>query len=103
MRSEGYTGYQAPFGNPDVSPEHIIPGTYIIYQAPGHSIEDISRAIGIDIQSYVFSVVHLGSDDVFSFGVRGIGDALFNAIRSDPGVKMVDYDGKIYPASLLTT
>lgn len=35
-------------------------------------------------------------------GVKDIGDAFFSGIRSDPGVKMVDYDGKVYPASLFT-
>lgn len=91
--------YQAPWGNPDALPEHIIPDNYILYLAPEHSMEDVSRVIGIDLQPYVDNVLPMRHQDYsVAVCVKGVDESLLTAIRSDPGVKMVERNTKIYLA-----
>jgi len=89
--------YQAPIGNGNFDPNDVARGCYMIKLAPGHSIRDVSDAIGTDIEPYIAYVFSFSAppDSGVRFRVTGMDDSLFAAIRGYRGVRMVEYDIKL--------
>jgi hypothetical protein len=83
--------------NTGARPEDIIPDNYILYLAPEHSVDDVSRAIGIDLQPHVGGTLPMRHKDYsVAVEVKQVSETLLTAIRSDPGVKMVEQNTKVY-------
>jgi hypothetical protein len=96
------TPYQAPFPDEDSSNELIIPLSYIIYLFPGRSIEDLNNAIARDVKPFVGMIVHssrVTEQKGLFFTVNHVQEELLQAIRSYQGVRLVERDYKLKPAS----
>lgn len=91
MNKKEASPYQAPFGDDEhADPKDIVPGSYSIKLAPGYSIQDVSDATGINIETYVISVFPPNSG--VRFHVMGVDDSVLTAIRGYRGVKFVGRD-----------
>ncbi|KAI1862717.1 hypothetical protein JX265_007154 [Neoarthrinium moseri] len=91
--SQNEPPYEAPLMEDD-SGLQVIPKFYQILLFPGHSISDLSTAIGQDIQphiSHVFDELHVEPGDVI-FTVKDVDDKLLASIRAYKSVKIVYLD-----------
>jgi hypothetical protein len=82
--------YQAPLrgcGEGDV-----VSQSYIVYLAPGHSLEQHSAIIKKDITPYVEHIYDMYTEKVVYVGKR-IDQDLLQAIRADKRVELVECDG----------
>jgi hypothetical protein len=82
--------YQARFQDCDL-PGKYVPGEYQLMLRPGRSLDDLSAAIGTDIEQYAHQPSIHTTDFEFEegslfFWVTGISDELLSAIRSYYGV-----------------
>ena len=75
-------------------PEMIIPHSYIVRLAPGHSLEQHVATINLDTATSVDHVCSFIKAQVF-YIVRPVDEALLSAIRSDPKVEDVQCESDI--------
>ncbi|KAI1840422.1 hypothetical protein JX266_013389 [Neoarthrinium moseri] len=88
--SQNILPYEAPLIEDD-SDLQVIPKFYQILLFPGHSVSDLSTAIGQDIQphiSHVFDDLHSEDGDLI-FSVKDVEDELLATLRTYKGVKIV--------------
>ncbi|KAH8801355.1 hypothetical protein F5884DRAFT_757005 [Xylogone sp. PMI_703] len=94
--------WKAPF--PDEKPSSdfpFIPKHFAICLHPGNSVQDVSTAIGRDLQPYVSTV--FDDDDLgIIFVIHDAENDLVTAIRTYRGVRLVqrDYGGYIVASAL---
>lgn len=87
--------YQAPFSNPNAYLEDwtpIVPDAYVVHLAPGHSIEKHSSSIKTDMTPHIDRVADTKNKIETTYIGHNISSSLLNAIRSDPQVKLVEYE-----------
>jgi hypothetical protein len=84
--------YTAPlFG--DDNPDRIA-GWYIVDLKPGHSIEQHSEAVGINMAARVKRLPESLDFGRIVYGIEDVDDELLEQIRRDEGVQRVDCDAK---------
>ena len=86
--------YKAPLFNDDLPPGSVVPDAYVVYLAPGHSIEAHKAVVGHEIN--VDIVLDRLYPDKLVYGAHMSREVL-EAVRSDRGVEMVECDGKPEP------
>lgn len=89
--------YQVPLKNCDHNDDvPIVPDSYIIYLAPGHSLAAHSSAIGQDTKVFVHHIYDLYTDKIVYVG-RPVDKQLLEKIRSDQGVELVECEAQAVP------
>ncbi|KAK3314307.1 hypothetical protein B0H66DRAFT_537554 [Apodospora peruviana] len=99
MGSSAAKPYKAPLTPEGTDPKKdlVEPISYLVYLAPGHTLEKLSEAIGRDITPYVRNVVDFDyyvENNQVVFVAERVDDKLLDDIRSDTGVEQVQYNGK---------
>lgn len=90
-------GYQAPLKNCDHNDDiPIVPNSYIIYLAPGHSLAAHSSAIGQDTKPFVHHIYDFYTEKIVYVG-RPVDKQLLEKIRSDQGVELVECESEAVP------
>jgi hypothetical protein len=87
--------YEAPLRSLGGKPEDLVPGNYGVFLFPGHSLEQHFKAVKIDLTPHIMYIFDAIYKDRVVYSARNIDDGLLAAIRSDPGVEVVDYDYKV--------
>lgn len=89
--------YQAPLKNCDHNDDiPIVPDSYIIYLAPGHSLAAHTSAIGQDTKPFVHHIYDFYTEKVVYVG-RPVDKQLLEKIRSDKGVELVECEAEAVP------
>lgn len=89
--------YQAPLKNCDHNDDiPIVPDSYIIYLAPGHSLAAHTLAIGQDTKPFVHHICDFYTEKVVYVG-RPVDKQLLEKIRSDKGVELVECEAEAVP------
>ena len=99
----GTTDYKAPFPHEGENLPGIIPDAYSVILFSGHSITNVSAAVGRDIEPLVGQVITPieGMPQGLMFGMLDVSKELLEAIRRYRGVEMVEYSFKPEPAAEL--
>ncbi|KAM7188972.1 hypothetical protein V8F33_010306 [Rhypophila sp. PSN 637] len=99
MRPSDAKPYKAPLTPEGIDPEKDLlePISFIVYLAPGHTLQKLSEAIGRDITPHVRNVLDFDyyvKNNQVVFVAERVDDKLLDDIRSDVGVQHVQYNGK---------
>lgn len=87
--------YLAPFPEKGDNDPRVIPRAYAISLFPDHTIDDLSAAVGRDVQPFVQTVLEFHDGEVgIALGVRNVDDDLLAAIRTYRGVRLVERSSK---------
>jgi hypothetical protein len=83
-------------------PAEVVPGTFTVFPVPGHTLEQHSTAIKMDITPYILrDLTKLFKEEQVVYAGQGIGDNLWKMIRADEGVQFVECDYYAHMASEL--
>ncbi|KAF2191788.1 hypothetical protein K469DRAFT_718807 [Zopfia rhizophila CBS 207.26] len=73
-------------------PFEIVPGSFIVYLIPGHSLEQHNQAVGTNMGPYITGIFSIVYPDKVVYTCEGVNDDLLVAIRKDCGVEWVGCD-----------
>ena len=90
--------YQAPLHNCNTGLERV-PESYIVYLAPGYSLEKHSEVVGRDVREFLNHVYDICTGKVVYVG-RPVDEGLLKAIRGDKGVEKVECEDVPQPDAL---
>lgn len=91
------TAYMAPFLNEHEEDDNYLPKHFMITLRPGRTVEELSNAIGTDVEALPGNAKHATATckGIF-FALDDVDEDLLAAIRSWEGVHHVERDGKAW-------
>jgi hypothetical protein len=80
---------EAPLRHFNDAKRDVIPGEFLVYLNPGHSIANYSAAVGTKMEAYMRADPGIKAEEETVYSCKEINDDLMKRVRSDPGVEEV--------------